>query len=128
MRPGVQLGPYSITSRRGAGGMGEVYRATGTRLDRTVAVKILKPEKSQDAKGIQRFQREALAISKVSHPHICALFDVGEQGGVQFIVMLGGDQTRVDNDASLDNVVVVIAVAEVTPAHFGDVQSASRAR
>ena len=93
MRPGVQLGPYAIMSRLGAGGMGEVYRATDTRLDRTVAVKILKPEKSQDAKGIQRFQREALAISKVSHPHICALYDVGEQGGVQFIVMehLEGD-------------------------------------
>jgi len=87
MRSGVQLGPYAIISRLGAGGMGEVYRATDTRLDRTVAVKILKPEKSQDTKGIQRFQREALAISKVSHPHICALFDVGEQGGVQFIVM-----------------------------------------
>ena len=87
MRSGVQLGPYAIISRLGAGGMGEVYRATDTRLDRTVAVKILKPEKSQDAKGIQRFQREALAISKVSHPHICALYDVGEQAGVQFIVM-----------------------------------------
>ena len=87
MRSGIQLGPYAIISRLGAGGMGEVYRATDTRLDRTVAVKILKPEKSQDTKGIQRFQREALAISKVSHPYICALYDVGEQGGVQFIVM-----------------------------------------
>ena len=61
MRSGVQLGPYAIMSRLGAGGMGEVYRATDTRLDRTVAVKILKPEKSQDAKGIQRFQRLRLS-------------------------------------------------------------------
>ena len=67
--------------------MGEVYRATDTRLDRTVAVKVLKPHGAESAKGVQRFQREARAISKVNHPHICGLYDIGEQDDVPFIVM-----------------------------------------
>ena len=87
MRTGVQLGPYAIVARLGAGGMGEVYRATDTRLDRAVAIKILKPHRPQNPRAVQRFQREALAVSKVNHPHICALYDIGEQDGVQFIVM-----------------------------------------
>ena len=87
MRTGVQLGPYAIIARLGAGGMGEVYRATDTRLDRAVAIKILKPHGPQNPRAVQRFQREARAVSKVNHPHICALYDIGEQDGVQFIVM-----------------------------------------
>ena len=87
MQPGVRLGPYTILAQLGAGGMGEVYRATDTRLDRTIAVKVLKPHVSESATGVLRFQREARAISKVNHPHICALYDIGEQDGVQYIVM-----------------------------------------
>ena len=87
MQPGVRLGPYTILARLGAGGMGEVYRAIDTRLDRTVAVKVLKPHGAESAKGVQRFQREARAISKVNHPHICGLYDIGEQDDVPFIVM-----------------------------------------
>ena len=87
MQPGVRLGPSTILAQLGAGGMGEVYRATDTRLDRTIAVKVLKPHVSESATGVLRFQREARAISKVNHPHICALYDIGEQDGVQYIVM-----------------------------------------
>jgi eukaryotic-like serine/threonine-protein kinase len=74
---GVRLGPYEIVAPIGAGGMGEVYRARDTRLDRTVAIKILPAEFAQDARLRTRFEREAKAISSLNHPHICALFDVG---------------------------------------------------
>jgi Tol biopolymer transport system component/predicted Ser/Thr protein kinase len=84
---GVKLGPYEIIAPIGAGGMGEVYRAQDTRLDRTVAIKILPPELSDDATRRQRFEREAKVISSLNHPHICTLYDVGRQDGVEFIVM-----------------------------------------
>jgi eukaryotic-like serine/threonine-protein kinase len=84
---GVKLGPYEIIAPLGAGGMGEVYRARDTRLDRTVAIKILPPELSDDATRRQRFEREAKVISSLNHPHICTLHDVGRQDGVEFIVM-----------------------------------------
>jgi len=71
----------------GAGGMGEVYRARDTRLDRTVAIKILPPHLSEDPILRQRFEREARAISSLNHPHICLLYDVGKQDGTQFLVM-----------------------------------------
>jgi serine/threonine protein kinase len=83
---GRTFGPYSIVAPLGAGGMGEVYRAQDTRLDRTVAIKIL-PAGSSTPTRTQRFAREARAVSKVNHPHICTLYDIGEQDGVQFIVM-----------------------------------------
>ena len=83
---GTRFGPYSIVAPLGAGGMGEVYRAKDTRLDRTVAIKILSPG-SGSPRQTQRFAREARAVSKVNHPHICTLYDIGEQDGVQFIVM-----------------------------------------
>jgi serine/threonine protein kinase/Tol biopolymer transport system component len=75
---GTRLGPYEIVAPLGAGGMGEVYRARDTRLDRTVAVKILPPEWGADPDRRARFEREARAISQLTHPHICALYDIGE--------------------------------------------------
>jgi Serine/threonine protein kinase len=84
---GTRLGPYEIVSSLGAGGMGEVYRARDTRLERTVAIKVLPSHLSSSAEGRQRFEREAKTISQLSHPHICALYDVGNQDGVEFLVM-----------------------------------------
>src|SRR5437879_6918408 len=84
---GTKLGPYEIVSPLGAGGMGEVYRARDTRLERTVAIKILPPHLSEDPMLRQRFEREAKAISRLNHPHICVLHDVGNQDGTAFLVM-----------------------------------------
>src|SRR5271169_6383470 len=84
---GIKLGPYEIVAPLGAGGMGEVYRARDTRLERTVAIKILPTDLSDDATRRQRFEREAKVISSLNHPHICTLYDVGRQDGVDFIVM-----------------------------------------
>ena len=84
---GQKLGPYEIIEQAGAGGMGEVYKAKDTRLDRTVAVKILPASIAGSAEFRERFEREAKAISKLSHPNICSLFDVGHEDGVEFIVM-----------------------------------------
>jgi Tol biopolymer transport system component/predicted Ser/Thr protein kinase len=84
---GARLGPYEILAPLGAGGMGEVYRARDTRLERTVAVKVLPEHLSENAELRQRFEREARTISQLSHPHICALYDVGNQDGVEFLVM-----------------------------------------
>jgi serine/threonine protein kinase len=87
LAPGTQLGPYEITAALGAGGMGEVYRAKDTRLERTVAVKILPAHLSSDPSRKQRFEREAKAISGLNHPNICVLYDVGQQNGIDFLVM-----------------------------------------
>lgn len=84
---GLKLGPYEIISPLGKGGMGEVYRANDTRLDRTVAVKVLPSTLSADPAFRQRFEREARTISSLSHPNICALHDVGHQDGIDFLVM-----------------------------------------
>ena len=84
---GTRLGPYEIVAPLGAGGMGEVYRARDTRLDRIVAVKILPSHLSSDVSLRQRFEQEAKAISSLNHPHICALYDVGHQDGTEFLVM-----------------------------------------
>ena len=84
---GTRLGPYKILSPLGAGGMGEVYRARDTRLGREVAIKVLPARFAEDADMKQRFEREAKAISQLSHPHICALYDVGNQAGVEYLVM-----------------------------------------
>src|SRR5512133_1948031 len=84
---GTRLGPYELVAPVGAGGMGEVYRARDTRLERTVAVKVLPSHLSASAEVRQRFEREAKTISQLSHPHICALYDVGNQDGVEFLVM-----------------------------------------
>src|SRR5438128_7126729 len=84
---GSRLGPYEILSAIGAGGMGEVYRARDTRLERTVAVKVLPEHLTSDADLRQRFEREAKTISQLSHPHICALYDVGRDGDRDYLVM-----------------------------------------
>ena len=87
LTPGTKLGPYQIESLLGAGGMGEVYRARDTRLDRTVAVKILTQGVADTPEVRQRFEREARAVSSLSHPHICVLYDVGNQDGIEYLVM-----------------------------------------
>src|SRR5215469_9765345 len=84
---GTKLGPYEILAPLGAGGMGEVYRARDTRLDRSVAVKILPARLSADPEARQRFDREARAISALNHPNICTLYDVGHKDGVDYLVM-----------------------------------------
>jgi len=84
---GTKLGPYEIIAPLGAGGMGEVYRARDTRLDRTVAVKILPSHLSENPEARQRFDREARTISSVNHPNICTLHDVGHQDGIDYLVM-----------------------------------------
>ena len=91
---GSRLGPYEILSALGAGGMGEVYRARDTRLDRTVAVKILSDSLAVDQRFRERFDREARAISRLTHPNICILYDVGEQDGAAFLVMELLDQRQ----------------------------------
>ena len=84
---GKRLGPYQIADQIGAGGMGEVYRATDTRLGRTVAVKVLPEHLASDPGRRERFAREAQAVSSLNHPHISALYDVGEEDGVHYLVM-----------------------------------------
>jgi serine/threonine protein kinase len=87
LTPGARLGPYEIVAPLGAGGMGEVYKARDTRLDRTVAIKILPAGVGDDPWRQERFRREARAISSLTHAHICTLHDIGEQDGVEFLVM-----------------------------------------
>src|SRR3954454_24164683 len=86
---GAKLGPYEIVSPIGAGGMGEVYRALDTRLDRSVAIKIVSGDVTTNPELRQRFEREARALSSLSHPHICALYDIGrlEENGSDYLVM-----------------------------------------
>src|SRR5258708_38904736 len=84
---GTRLGPYELVSPLGGGGMGEVYRARDTRLERDVAIKVLPANLSSDPNLRQRLEREAKAVSKLSHPHICTLYDIGHQDGVDFLVM-----------------------------------------
>src|SRR5436190_21209670 len=84
---GTKLGPYEIQAPLGAGGMGEVYRARDTRLERTVAIKVVPEHLSSSPDAKQRFEREARAISSLNHPNICALYDIGNQDGVDFLVM-----------------------------------------
>ncbi|HEX9725670.1 MAG TPA: protein kinase [Vicinamibacteria bacterium] len=87
LTPGTKLGPYEIVSSIGAGGMGEVYKAQDTRLDRTVAIKVLPSHLADDADLRQRFEREARTVSSLNHPHICTLHDIGREGDVAFLVM-----------------------------------------
>lgn len=87
LSPGTTLGPYEIQVAAGAGGMGEVYKAHDIRLDRTVAIKVLPRELAADPESRQRLEREARTISKLIHPHICTLYDIGHQQGTDFLVM-----------------------------------------
>jgi serine/threonine protein kinase len=84
---GTRLGPYEIESPLGAGGMGEVYRARDTRLDRTIAIKVLNAQLVENSELRARFEREAKVISQLQHPHICVLHDVGNEGPVDYLVM-----------------------------------------
>jgi len=84
---GSRLGPYEVVSLAGVGGMGQVYKARDTRLDRTVAIKVLPPDLAADPQFRERFDREARVISQLDHPHICALYDVGDAEGLRFLVL-----------------------------------------
>src|SRR5215468_754092 len=84
---GTRLGPYEIHSVLGSGGMGEVYRARDTRLERDVAIKVLPPHLTHDAEARSRLRREALAAAALDHPFICKIFEIGEDKGTLFIVM-----------------------------------------
>jgi serine/threonine protein kinase len=86
LNPGTHLGPYEILAPLGAGGMGEVYRARDTRLDREVAIKVLPEELAKNAQAIARFQREAKAVAALSHPNILAIYDIGTAKGASFAV------------------------------------------
>src|SRR6202166_4581686 len=85
--PGRRLGPYEILSAIGAGGMGEVYKARDTRLDRIVAIKVLPSHLADRAELRERFEREARVVASLNHPHICTLHDIGHQDGIDFLVM-----------------------------------------
>ncbi len=87
LTPGTKLGRYEIQAPLGAGGMGEVYRARDTRLERAVAIKVLSSRLCADPEAKERFEREARVISSLNHPNICRLYDIGEQNGVKFLVM-----------------------------------------
>ena len=84
---GQRLGPYEILTPLGSGGMGEVYKARDTRLDRVVAIKVLREHLVNDPDRRARFDREARAISKLNHPNICALYDVGHDNAIDYIVI-----------------------------------------
>jgi serine/threonine protein kinase len=87
LAPGTRLGPYEILAPLGAGGMGEVYRARDSRLDRTVAVKVLSPQLAATPELRARFEREARAVSALNHPHVCTLYDIGSQDDLVYLVM-----------------------------------------
>jgi len=87
LEPGTRLGPYEIIAPLGAGGMGEVYRARDSRLDRSVAIKVLPAHLSENSEVRSRFEREARAVSQLAHPNICVLHDVGREGSTDYIVM-----------------------------------------
>ncbi len=99
---GTKLGPYEVLGELGAGGMGEVYRARDTRLDRTVAIKILPEQMSSDPGRRARFEREARTISGLSHPNICALFDLGDQHGIHYVVLEYLEGTTLANRIAKD--------------------------
>ena len=85
--PGTKLGPYEILSPLGAGGMGEVYRALDSRLGRNVAIKVLPQRLSQETELRERLEHEARTISKLSHPNVCTLHDIGHEHGMDFLVL-----------------------------------------
>ena len=87
MKPGDALGPYRVLDKLGAGGMGEVYRARDTKLDRHVAIKVLPDWHAGDARARERLRREAMAVASLDHPYICKIFEIGEDGNTRFLVM-----------------------------------------
>src|ERR1051325_3570573 len=96
LAPQTRLGPYEILAPIGAGGMGEVYKARDTRLERFVAIKILPAELSGDAERQRRFEQEARSVAALNHPHIVAVYDTGEQDGVAYLVqeLVDGESLR----------------------------------
>src|SRR6202521_3770590 len=84
---GTRLGPHEILSAIGAGGMGEVYKARDTRLNRIVAIKVLPTHLADRSELRERFEREARTIASLNHPHICTLHDIGQQDGIDYLVM-----------------------------------------
>jgi serine/threonine protein kinase len=102
INPGTRFGPYEIQSLVGSGGMGEVNRARDTRLDRTVAIKILPAEFAHDPDRLQRFQYEARILSSLNHPNVMAIHDIGNQDGVYYLVseFLEGQTLRQRMDAA----------------------------
>jgi serine/threonine protein kinase len=87
LTPGTRIGPYEVIDALGAGGMGEVYKARDPRLDRIVAIKVLPSNRADDPERQQRFDREARAVAALSHPNICAIYDVGHADGTAYLVM-----------------------------------------
>ena len=86
--PGFRLGSYEVTSKLGEGGMGEVWRATDTKLKREVAIKVLPAEFTEDAERLARFEREAQLLAQLQHPHIASIYGIEESGGTRAIVRL----------------------------------------
>src|SRR5580700_8423359 len=84
---GTRLASYEVVAQIGAGGMGEVYRARDTRLNRIVAIKVLPAHLADNAELRERFEREARTVARLNHPHICTLFDIGRQDETEFLVM-----------------------------------------
>ena len=87
LEPGTKLGPYEITALLGAGGMGEVYAARDTRLERDLALKILSAEMADDFERLSRFEKEARLASALNHPNIVTVYDIGSSGKVRYIAM-----------------------------------------
>src|SRR3989337_57054 len=96
LTPAQSLGPYRIVARLGAGGMGEVYRARDTRLEREVAIKVLPEQLARDPLALARFEREARAVAALSHPNILAIYDVGSPNETAYVVteLLEGETLR----------------------------------
>src|SRR5580692_10816978 len=96
LTPGTRLGPYEIVVPIGAGGMGEVYRARDSRLDRDVAVKVLPEHLSHNPQALARFVRETKAVAALSHPNLLAIFDTGAENGISYAVteLLDGESLR----------------------------------
>src|SRR5881296_2341740 len=118
---GTRLGPYEILAPLGAGGMGEVYRARDTRLDREVAIKVLPEHLAKDQQAMARFEREAKAVAALSHPNILALYDVGAHQGVSFVVteLLEGEtlRSRLARPMAWRKAIEIgLAVADLSPA------------
>ena len=116
--PGVRLGAYEILRPLGSGGMGEVYQARDTRLARLVAIKVLPSHTAGDAHVRDRFEREALAIAALNHPHICTLFDIGDAAGLRFLVMeyVEGDTLGAFGDLPLASDRIVEIASQVCDA------------
>ena len=96
LQPGTRLGPYEVISPLGAGGMGEVYRARDTRLDRDVAIKVLPSHLASDPEALARFEREAKAVAALSHPNILSIHDFGRDADISYAVveLLEGETLR----------------------------------